>query len=313
MRISGITYVPRKTHKARNVILTLIVLILLSAFTILLISAYTGWSLTHPSRKDIPAFSSNIVPEYKDVSFKDIQGKINLKGWYFESRNSTKTVILAHGYRNNRLQFGEQTLDMIKVFLLNGYNVLAFDFRNSGLSEGKMTTVGFYEEDDLLGAVKYVKSQNSKNIILLGFSMGASTSILAAADSKDVDAVIADSPFSDLGSYLDGNLSVWSPLPSIFNGITLMSVKTLLGIDPSSVSPKNAIGRIAPRPVMFIHSKADRDIPVSNSAELYRIYSAAAGNNTEFWQLENAGHAKAYTSSPKEYMDRVLKFLEKVK
>ena len=50
--------------------------------------------------------------------------------------------------------------------------------------------------------------------MLLGFSMGASTAILAAAESQDVDAVIADSPFSDLTSYLDENLSVWSNLPS---------------------------------------------------------------------------------------------------
>ncbi len=313
IRISGITYVPRKTHTVRNITITVILILLLLIVTVLLISTYTGWRLVHPARLPLPAFSSNIVPDYKEASFKDINKTVNLKGWLFEAKGSTKTIILAHGYGQNRLQFGEKTLDMVKNLLAKGYNVLLFDFRNSGMSEGNLTSISIYEKDDLLGAVNYVKAQGAKNVVLLGYSMGAATSILAAAESPDVDGVIADSPFSDLNEYLNESLPVWSNLPSIpFTKTILLSVKLLSRLDPSDSSPREAIAKIAPRPVLLIHSKDDKSIPSSSSRELYSIYSKAAGDKAEFWETKDADHVGTYEMNPDEYMKRIFSFLDKV-
>lgn len=82
--------------------------------------------------------------------------------------------------------------------------MLLFDFRNSGESEGNLTTVGQLEVRDLLGAVDYVKSKPeiSRKVVLLGFSMGATASLLAGARDREVDAVIADAPLADMRSYL---------------------------------------------------------------------------------------------------------------
>jgi len=246
--------------------MVIIILVLLASIALIGVSTYTGWMLTHPKRKALPVFTSNIVPEYRNISFKDIKDEINLKGWFFEVKGSNKTVILAHGYRQNRLQYGEDTFVLIKSLLNQGYNVLTFDFRNCGESEGKVTTVGIYEKNDLLGAVNYAKKLGSKQIVLMGFSMGAATSIVAAAQSQDVDAVIADSPFSDLEEYLNDNLDAWSNLPSFpFNQTTFLTIKILEGVDPKEFSPRAVIKDIAPRPVMLIHSKDDAYIPVSNS------------------------------------------------
>lgn len=313
MRISGITYVQRESHKTRNIFIVIIALLLLIALSISVVSAITGWKLTHPEKIDIPSFTSNIAPDYRNVSFLDINKKVQLKGWLFEVKGSDKTIILAHGYSKNRLQFEEKTLDMIKSFLDKNYNILAFDFRNAGKSGGNITSIGFYEKDDLLGAIKFVKSQGSKHIVLMGFSAGAATSILAAAESTDVDAVIADSPFSDLREYLNKNLSVWSGFPSFpFNRTITFSVELLTGVNPAKVSPRNVISKISPRPVFFIHSKDDKKISISNSIEMYNIYSNVAGKNAEFWQTEGVDHVGSYRKYPQEYMDKVFEFLQKV-
>jgi len=316
MRISGITYAPRKTHKVRNTTVLIILLILILAIAVVVISGIVGWSLVHPKHKSLETFSANIGPEYREVEFKDIKNAVKLKGWFFEKKGSTKTVILAHGYKQNRLQFSEKTLDMIKAFLGKEYNVLTFDFRNCGQSEGDTTTVGKLEKDDLLGAITYAKDNGSKHVVLMGFSMGASTSIMAAAESlqKDeiIDAVIADSPFSDLGEYLNGSLQNWSPLPRIFNGITLLSIKLLTGVDPYNVSPKKSMENLGSIPVMLIHSKDDSAIPFSNSEELYSVYNSSQGTKGEFWQVSGVDHVGAYEKHPQEYMDRVFKFLDKV-
>lgn len=310
MRISGVSYAHRKTHWVRKIFMVIIILVILASIVLVGISAYTGWMLTHPKRKSIPVFSANIVPEYKNITFKDIKDEINLKGWFFEVKGSNKTVILAHGYRQNRLQYGEDTFVLIKSLLNQGYNVLTFDFRNCGESEGKVTTVGIYEKNDLLGAIKYAKKLGSKQIVLLGFSMGAATSIVAGAESEDVDAVIADSPFSDLEEYLDDNLNAWSKLPSFpFNQTTYLTIKILEGINPKEFSPKAVIKDIAPRPVLLIHSKDDAFIPISNSYELLN----AGGNNVKLWETKDVNHVESFTKLTDEYLQRVNEFLNSLK
>jgi fermentation-respiration switch protein FrsA (DUF1100 family) len=306
MRISGVSYAQRKTHRVRKIIMALIILVLLASIALIGVSTYTGWMLTHPKRRALPVFSSNIVPEYRNISFKDIKDQITLKGWFFEVKGSNKTVIIAHGYRQNRLPHGENSFPLIKYLLNQGYNVLTFDFRNSGESEGKVTTVGIYEKDDLLGAIKHAKKLGSKQIVLLGFSMGASTSIVAASESEDVDAVIADSPFSDLEEYLDANLSVWSNLPSFpFNQTTYLSMKILEGINPKEFSPRAVIKDTAPRPVFLIHSKDDTMIPVENSYELLN----AGGNNVKLWETKDVDHIESYPKLTDEYLKKLGEFL----
>jgi dipeptidyl aminopeptidase/acylaminoacyl peptidase len=314
MNISGITYANKRNVKLRRtLILLLIILILLVLVVIFGVSAYVGWSLIHPEKKSLPKFSSNIVIEYNDIQFKDITKSIILKGWYFKAKGSDKTVVMAHGYKNNRLQFNEKTLDMISGLQSKGFNVLTFDFRNSGISGGDKTTIGIYEKDDLLGAIRYAKSIGNKHIVLMGFSMGASTAIHTAAESPDVEALIADSPFDDLDTYLKDNLSVWSSLPKFpFNDTILLTIKIMANVDTKKVSPKEDIKSIAPRPVMLIHGKDDDAIPIRNSEELYKAYTGINKENITFWAVDGAKHVGSYEKDTKEYMKRVYEFLGKI-
>lgn len=286
----------------------------MAVILVTLISAYMGWSLTHPEKASIKTLSPNVAPEYKDVSFKGKNKNIVLNGWFFKAKGSSRTVILAHEHSKNRLQFGDQTLNMIKDLISNGYNVLAFDFRNSGKSSGKISSLGFHEKDDLLAAVSYAKSQGSKHIVLIGFSTGAAASILAAAESKDIDAVIADSSYLSLKEYIKYNiLSARSRLPGFpFNTTVTLSVELLAAIDADDANPAKAMNSISPRPVLFIHSRDDPLIPVDNSRELYSMYSKAGSGNPELWETEGAGHAGSYEKFPQQYMERVLSFLNKI-
>ena len=313
MRISGVTYAVRKTHTARNVVLTVIVLLLLAILAIVIISGYKSWTLLHPDKKPLDTFSSNIVPEYRDINFRGIDNKILLKGWFFQTKNSDRTVILVHSYGSNRLQFGIKTVDLIKELLNKGYNVFTFDLRNSGESGGKDTTFGYTEKDDVLGAIKYVKSQGSGHITLMGFSTGASASILAAAESDSVDAVIADSPYADLNDYLSNSLNRWTHLPSFpFNKTVSVSLELTGGIDMESTSPVHALTKEKPPHMLLIHGKEDRLIPVENSIELYQKYSALNSSGAEFWMTEDNGNATSFEVYTEEYMNKVFEFLGKV-
>lgn len=311
MRISGVTYVPRKTHRARNIFVAVLLLVLLAAVAVLSISVYIGWKILHPEKQPIDAISSNIAPEFQEMTFYGKDTDLPLSGWYFAARGSDKTVILAHSYGGNRLQFKEQTFNMVKAFLDQEYNVFSFDFRNSGKSAGDKTTLGYYEKEDLLGAVAKAKALGSRKTVLLGFSMGATASILAASESGDVSAVVADSPYSSLESFLGLNLAAWGgSLPPIpFNKTVGLSIQALAGIDIDRVSPVKAVEYLAPRPLLIIRGRDDTVTPSEDVNEIYSLYSGVEGARAELWQVDGAGHLEAYTKAPADYMDRVLTFL----
>jgi len=312
MRISGVTYAVRKTHKTRNIILTVTILLLVAILAVVIISGYNSWTLLHPEKKPIDTFSANIVPEYRDISFKGVDKSIILKGWLFQAKNSDRAVILVHSYGNNRLQFGIKTVDLIKEFLNKGYNVFTFDLRNSGESGGKDTMLGYTEKEDVQAAIKYMNEQGSKHITLMGFSTGASASILAAAESISVDAVIADSPYADLKSYLLKSLNRWTHLPSFPFNKTISFSMDVSGIDFEKASPVNVLTAEKPPHMLLIHGQDDKLIPVENSIELYQRYSALNSSGAEFWRTEDDGNATGYEKFQKEYMERVFAFLDKV-
>lgn len=321
MRISGVRYSSRKTHKARNTILTVISLLLLVVFTLVVISAYNSWKLLHPDRKDVEVFSSNIVPEYRDINFIGSDKSIVLKGWFFQLKSSDRTVILAHSYGKNRLEFGDKSVNMIKSFLDKGYNVFTFDFRNSGQSGGDYTTMGYYEKEDLKAAVTYVSRQGSKHVVLMGFSTGAAASIMAAEDLNaegaqgqvKVEAVIADSPYASLQDYLKKDLNRWVRLPSFpFNSTILYAMEIISGMDTVNANAAGLLRNLPPCRLLLIHGKGDNIIPVENSRELNSVYLGIAPGLSDIWETDDNGNAESYLKNPEEYMTRVFEFLDKI-
>ncbi len=309
MRISGVTYIPRNSHKVRKTIIVLLIIILALLIFTAVTSIITANKSTHPKKVQIPLFGSYIVPDYKDISFNDINNDIKLKGWFFESRGSDKTVIFAHSQGSNRLQFGIKTFDLVKNFINNGYNVLMFDFRNSGESEGNISTFGQKEKDDILGAVKYIKSIGSKQIILLGFGEGANASILAASVSNDIQALILDSPYTDLDSYINKVISENSKLPKFpFNKTIKLSMKLLYGIDTTMPGPSSMIDKLSSLPILFIYNTDDTKVTEEQSKALYNKYSVNSGKGS-FWETSGTGHLGTYGKYEENYISTVQDFL----
>lgn len=300
-----------KLFKSKKILISLIFAFLLLLAVYFSISSYIAWNLICPDREIFTKVDSLKLPKPKDIEFKS-SDNLTLKGSYFESKESTTTIIQAHGYAKQRYQQLTDSTYMINQFLDNGYNYFNFDFRASGISEGKFVTVGADETKDLYSAIKFIKANtNTKKIILLGFSMGASTSVICGND-ENVDIVISDSAFSDLKTYLSDNLPVWSGLPSFFTPGILFSCERFTNIKISEVSPVKAISKYK-KPVFLIHSKGDTSIPYSNSQQLYDEYKKFGGTEIEFWKPEKSKHVKSYIDQPELYMQKVFEFLNKYK
>ncbi len=295
--------------KGRLILRLLIMLIVILVTAICGISGYVGWNLTHPVRKSVDTYPDTVGLSYAEVSFKSRVDSLNLKGWLIASPNNRRTVIFAHGYGKNRLQDDVPLLPIVQALVNRGCNVLMFDFRNCGESEGNLTSVGQYEVRDLLGAIDFIKAQPELNqqITLFGFSMGASVAIIAAAREPSVSAIISDSPFADLKSYLIENLSVWTNLPTIpFNQTVLTSIPLLTGLNADMVSPVKEIKNLDGRPLLLIHGEADTDIPIENSELLQKEYPTA-----KLVRIPEAKHVQSFKVDGQRYLAEVINFLGK--
>lgn len=311
MRLFGTTKFNRKI-----VILIVVLLIITISAGLLSISIYAGWALTHPIKKVHDRTPKEYQLQFEDISFKSKGDDILLNGWWIPSQSngdihiSGASLIFVHGYTNNRLQEPANALGLAKRLVQEGYNVLMFDLRSHGTSGGTLTTIGQSEKNDVLGAVEYVKDEHKSNqIALIGWSMGAVASIFAAAESSEIQAIVADSPFADLVQYSQSNLSYWSGLPDFpFTPLIINTIPLITGMDPKQISPYQAVSDFKMQKILLIHSKDDEAIPYSNSQIIYdALPNEAIG---ELWLTEGVNHVESHVVFEKEYQNRVIFFLQ---
>jgi uncharacterized protein len=273
------------------------------------ISAYLGNSLTKAERLPVEGDPSQLGLRYENISFNSVVDRLKLAGWLLPADNSDRVVIMVHGERHNRVDPDIKTLEIADALVDRGYNLIMFDLRGHGESEGSRITGGLFEKRDLLGAVEYAKGRGFKRIGVLGFSLGAVTSILAAADSRDIDAVVADSAYADLNDIMGPEFKNRTKAPVVLLKPILFMIKVMYGVDFGDIRPIEAVPSIDPRPVFIIHGEKDKTIPVSHARRL-RDASQSAGSL--LWTAPGSKHCAAYADYPTEYIARLTGFFDEV-
>jgi uncharacterized protein len=229
---------------------------------------------------------------------------VRLSGWLARAPADRAAVIVAHGHGANR-----HTSLAYASFLFPEHSVLLPDFRAHGDSSGQLSSVGYHERQDLIGAARYLRALGYQRIGVLGISMGAAAALLAAAESPEIDAVVADSSFSVLRHAVREGARLRGYPSSIVRPLAYLSCRTAaiwLRYPMRSGDPINAVKRIAPRPLLLIHGDADTFILPEEARALH----AAAGDPRELWLLPGVGHARALEAVGVTYRDRVMEFFE---
>lgn len=238
---------------------------------------------------------------HDDVAFAATDG-VSLRGTYFPNGGARTAIVLVHGFKNTRD-------DMIgyAAFLLDaGYAVLVYDSRGCGASGGTFG-VGATEDRDIRGAVTLLKARGVSRVGVLGVSLGAGDAILAAARDERIDAVVADSSWADESAQLDrmSRLAVGAVNVPLLPYEPAL-VDALVGGRLEDARPRDEVVRIAPRPLLLIHSADDANAttPLSGARQLL----AAAGDPKELWIAPSGGHAGAFGAQRDEYQRRVVAF-----
>jgi dipeptidyl aminopeptidase/acylaminoacyl peptidase len=278
---------------------------LLIAFSVYLVVALAMVYLaTRPERNAFEARPEDFSLQYDEVSFTPRGDDLTLRGWLLPGSPEAPYLIFVHGIGDQRT--GNKALELASRLHEDGYNVLVFDLRGQGTSDGSFVSAGEFERYDVLGAYDFLLSRGAEpgRVGLIGRSYGAATAIMAAVLEPGIAAVVADSPFADVEDRIAKEAARKTPIPQdlvrVFLPPARLFADLLYGIHLGSLKPERDVAKLD-YPVLIIHGEADERIPLSEGR---RVYDAAQPGS-EFWTLSGVMHADAFPSHPDEYVQRL--------
>lgn len=231
---------------------------------------------------------------------------LKLMGRYYDN-NSTKTIIIFHGYRSSASRDFSCALQMYSSF---GLNVLMVDQRSHGRSEGKLITFGVKESYDVLSWVDFVNEKYApEKIALGGMSMGATTVLLSAEKGlpQNVKAIIADCGFTSpvdiiklVGKKNFGvNASFFIPFLDfccrIFGRFSIKNVTTVESLKKCSL------------PVLMIHGSDDGFVP----CEMSRQAIKSCNQKSRLLEVPGADHGFSFLVDKPKVLSEIKEFLKK--
>ena len=272
------------------------------------VSAYMGHVFTTATPMPVESSPADLDLEFEDVEFISNIDNIVLRGWFLPTEDSDDVIIMLHGNDYHR---DDPTIGMLEIageLVDHGYNVLTFDLRGHGESEVTRISRGYYEKRDLLGAIDYLKGRGYDDIGVLGYSMGAGITLITAAESDDIDAIVSDACFANFGEIVSSEMSRQYKIPSFVSSPMFFLIKVFYRVDITAVNPVSYVADIAPTPILFIHGQEDETTPVTHADRLYE----AASQPKELWKVPGAAHVRSYQTEPEEYITRVTTFFDNV-
>src|SRR3984893_2619399 len=180
---------------------------------------------------------------------------INFGAWHFRQPGSPQTVIVSGGHKGQRAD----SLGISAALWRKGFNVILYSYRGMPGSDRAPITFGIKEVLEMQAVIAFARKRipNAK-MGLLGYSMGAVVSMLGAAGEPGVQALVLDSPFSDLRSLLEENVRRTIKLPGApFVWLAGLMLRLRSGSLLSESSPQAVLSSLEPRPLFFIHGGAD--------------------------------------------------------
>ncbi len=268
-------------------VLRSLVIILVAVYGSVLVLMFIFQSkLLYFPERDISAAPSDVGLSYEDIYFTTDDG-ISINGWYIPGDAGESTILFCHGNAGNI----SHRLESIGFFHKLNFNVLIFDYRGYGRSEGAPSEKGTYK--DASAAWDYLTKQKNiapGEIIMFGRSLGGAIAVHLASE-KPVGGLIVESSFTSVG---DLGSEIYPFLPVRL--LSRFKYEVLKKIDKIDC------------PLLVIHSRDDEMIPFHHGKRLFE----AAAEPKEF--LEIAGdHNQGFWTTSENYEMAIDSFISRVK
>jgi len=235
------------------------------------------------------------------ITFKSKDG-LSLAGILFVRENPHYNLLVCHGYSRHK----EDVRRIVELFPQE--NIMFFDYRAHGESEGMSTTIGAHEIQDVLAAYEILQTnEKTKNvpIVGIGFSMGAATLLGAAVQGAQFKGLVIDSVFKRLDEQIAKMFTHKTGLPAVpFAQLCESVYSYLFSWRMSDVNPYEWIQKIQ-TPMLIIHAKNDTLADATIADELFAVKSG----QKKLWVVDQAPHATIFKHYPQEYTAEINAFL----
>jgi dipeptidyl aminopeptidase/acylaminoacyl peptidase len=277
-----------------KIALTVVVVLVLLAVAGLTALAWRASSRAlHPG---LPHYTWSLA-DYPELKAEEVNVETStgatLQGRFFPGRERA-TVVLTHGYGGGQ----DEMLPVADALHRTGFTVFTYNLRGD-------VTFGAKEQDDLISVVDYLTRRDdvdADQIGALGFSMGAATTIMAAAREPRIKAVVADSAWRTAKSWLRPS---WNPRDH-FSRFSLKLAEWRAGVDLDKLRPVDSMRSLAGRPVLLIHGSEDDVVFPADSDAL-----VAAAPGAELWRVPGAKHGETLAPGGPATGERVTSFFER--
>ncbi|MDR9499978.1 MAG: alpha/beta fold hydrolase [Hydrogenovibrio sp.] len=267
-------------------LLTIIAVVVLFTLVFLL-AVHLGFRAPRLANKQTP---QDFGLSYENIAFAGHQG-CQLSAWWLPAKHpSQTTVVLLHGWGANK----SLMLPLAEPFHRLGWHVTLVDAHNHGDSEHRgVSTMPKFAEDleSALVWLKHDKPKEAEDVIVMGHSVGAAATLLAASRGLDVRGVISLASFAHPKMVMQRQLQKARWVPGLA-WLVIHYVQWVIGHKLDDIAPINAVKKIA-IPFLLVHGDQDQIVPLSDHRELCKV--ASDNKNTRCLVLPETDHASIET------------------
>lgn len=223
-----------------------------------------------------------------------------LLAWAFRAPNPKGTILQFHGNAEN---MSSHFLNLAWV-LKEGFDLLVFDYRGYGFSEGTPDRAGVHADGlaALAWALADHRARKTKHLIVFGQSLGGAVAARAVAEFPDADKISLLVQDSTFGSYqgiaaakLGGRVWLWPFYPLAFLAVD----------DELASAPVMASLRV---PVLGIHAPNDAVVPY----RLGRTNFAQVRTRKWWWKLPTGQHTDVFHHAEGAYRRKFIELVDQL-
>jgi len=247
---------------------------------------------------------SHVGLEFETVRFGGATGS-ELEGWFIPHERAKGCVLFAHGYGACKSSLLKEASGVHRL----GYSVLLVDFHGSGGSEGRVTSLGVGEADDVADAVAFVKRKSpTAPLILYGQSMGSAAILRAiAVHGIEPTVVIVECPFDRLLSTAENRFRAMGLPPVPAARLLIFWGGVQLGFNGFRHNPAE-YAREVRCPVLFLHGAKDPRVTLEQAQA---VFDNLTGEKS-FVLFPTAGHESLLAADADLWTRSVSRFLASV-